>query len=344
MSAPVDSEVRRGFYDHSVRVLSGAEITATSVCPVCDGRWVRPIFQVEGIEQPIVVCAGCGLGRFDPMLSPEQIAACYPAEYYGGPTTKFRPLVEILVRAVARRHIDFLSQGLPPGARVLDVGCGRGVLLGPLADRHFEVHGVELNTEALRGADPRARVRIAPQLSDARYDERSFDQVIIWHALEHVVDPRHTIEECRRILRVDGRLIVAAPNFSSAQARWSGAAWFHLDPPRHLYHFPLATLRRLILDCGFEISSEHHFSLRQNPFGWIQSALNRFSRLPNGSLYTLLHQRRRGERPPFDRKTRLAMWSVLLALAPPAIFLSIVTALLRTGATVHVVAHRRRNG
>jgi SAM-dependent methyltransferase len=353
MRAPVDSEVGGGLYDRFVRVVSGPETTATPACPVCDGKRAQPVFQVEGIEQPIVVCTGCGLGHFHPALSPGQIAACYPEEYYGGPTTneeyyggpttKFQPFVELLVRAVARRHINFLSEGLPPGARVLDVGCGRGVLLGPLADRRFEVHGVELSEGALRGADPRADVRIAPRLSDAGYEEGSFDQVIIWHVLEHVADPKHTIEECRRILRPGGRLIVAVPNFSSAQARWSGPAWFHLDAPRHLYHFPVSALKRLIRNCGFEIASEHHFSLRQNPFGWIQSALNRFSKLPSGALYTLLHQRGRSTRTPFDRKTRLAMWIVLLVSIPPAILLSILEALLRTGATVHVVARRRRD-
>ena len=63
------------------------------------------------------------------------------------------------------------------------------------------------------------------------------------------------------------RLIVAVPNFSSWQARWAGAAWFHLDLPRHLFHFPLPALRRLLEECGLACRSEHHFSLRQNPFG-----------------------------------------------------------------------------
>jgi 2-polyprenyl-3-methyl-5-hydroxy-6-metoxy-1,4-benzoquinol methylase len=167
---------------------------------------------------------------------------------------------------------------------VLDVGCGRGVLLAPLAELGFDVHGVEMSEEAVGGADPRADVRIATRLSDAGYESSFFDEVIIWHTLEHMADPRGTLQECHRVLRPGGRLIVAVPNFSSAQARWSGPAWFHLDAPRHLYHFPLPALRQLIERCGFVCSSEHHFSLRQNAFGWIQSALNRFSRQPRNAL------------------------------------------------------------
>lgn len=307
-------------------------------CPICGECEAPPTFAVEGIPQPIVVCRGCGLGRYQPMLEPEQIAAAYPSSYYGYDDTKFVGFVELLVRLVGRRHIDFLSRGLPSRARVLDVGCGRGVLLGPLADRGYEVHGVELDQDAIRGADPRAQIRIAPQLAEAGYEDDFFDEVVIWHVLEHVLDPVHTIEECRRVLRPGGRLIVAVPNFSSVQARWSGPAWFHLDAPRHLYHFPLAALQRLLSEHGFRLQSEHHFSLRQNPFGWIQSALNRFTGLPMNGLYELMHESGSDELPRFDLPTRVLLWSMLALFAPLALAVSIVAAMMRSGATVHVVA------
>ena len=83
----------------------------------------------------------------------EELRGFYPEQYYGEPGTKFQPLVERLVRVVGERHISFLTRLLAPGARVLDLGCGRGVILGPLADRGFEVHGVEISAEAARGAD-----------------------------------------------------------------------------------------------------------------------------------------------------------------------------------------------
>jgi SAM-dependent methyltransferase len=141
------------------------------------------------------------------MLTEDEIAALYTEDYYGEPGTKFRPLVERLVRAVAARHIAFLSRGLAPGARILDVGCGRGVLFGPLADAGFRVYGVEVNEEAVRGCDARAEVRVAPELSRAEFDDGQFDLVVIWHVLEHLPAPAETIAECHRILKPGGRLI-----------------------------------------------------------------------------------------------------------------------------------------
>jgi SAM-dependent methyltransferase len=274
------------------------------------------------------------------MPGPDEVRAWYPDEYYGEPGTKFQPLVERLVRWVARRHISFLTRSLPAGARVLDVGCGRGVILGALADRGFEVHGVELSAEAARGADARAKIRVAPRLADAGYTEGFFDEVVVWHVLEHLADPDATVREIHRILRPAGRLVVAVPNFSSAQARWSDFAWFHLDLPRHLVHFPLPALHRLLENEGFRIESEHHFSLRQNPFGWVQSTLNRSSRLPRNALYTLLHRRAPGSPPPFDGATRFWLRLWLLLLTPLALAATLLETLFRTGATVHVVARR----
>jgi SAM-dependent methyltransferase len=324
-----------------VELAAEAQPLAGLVCTACGAEQARSRFAVGGLSSRVVVCGGCGLGWLSPMPDADEIAGFYPEVYYGGETTKFRPLVERLVRLVGARHVRFLTAGLPRGARVLDVGCGRGVLLAALADRGFEVHGVEHSESAARGADPRARIRVAPRLADARYAADSFDQVIIWHVLEHLPDPRGTLVEVLRILRPGGRLVVAVPNFESAQARWAGPAWFHLDLPRHLYQFPLSALRRLVRSIGFQVESEHHFSLRQNPFGWIQSALNRVPGLPRNGLYTLLHDRAPGEPPPFDARTRRVLRLAWLALAPPAIAASVVEAALHTGATVHLVARKR---
>jgi 2-polyprenyl-3-methyl-5-hydroxy-6-metoxy-1,4-benzoquinol methylase len=339
--APRDApEPNTDLHARAVRSVSGAAVE-TPPCAACGATRSLPRFEVEGVASRVVECEECGLGRFHPILDAEQIRAFYPDEYYGETGTKFQPLIERLVRLIGARHIGFLLRGLRPGARVLDVGCGRGVVLGALADRGLEVHGVEQSAEAARGADPRAEIRIAARLDQAGYAPGFFDEIIIWHVLEHLDDPRVFFREAHRLLAPSGRLIVAVPNFASWQARWSGAAWFHLDLPRHLYHFPLPALCRMLRDHGFEVDEVHHFSLRQNPFGWIQSALNRIPGLPRNGLYTLLHSRSRREPVPYDVGTRVLLLGLFALGAPLALAVVLLETLLGSGATVHVVARRR---
>jgi SAM-dependent methyltransferase len=284
------------------------------------------------------VCETCGTGREDPLPLPHEIAAFYPPAYYGTTGNKFKRYVEWAVRFVAARHVRFLARRVPPGGRVLDVGCGRGTLLAALADRGLEVHGMEVSRAAVEGADSRAEIRIATNLSEAAYPPDHFDLVILWHVFEHLRDPRRMLDEVHRILRPGGEVVIAVPNFSSWQARWAGAAWFHLDPPRHLYHLPVEALRTLLRSAGFEPRSEHHFSLRQNPFGWVQSWLNRSSRWRRNALYELLQRRGAKARQNIDLMTRCELLSAFAVGMPLGLLLEAFATVARRGATVHIVA------
>jgi len=196
-----------------------------------------------------------------------------------------------------------------------------------------------MSPDAAVGVDPQATVRIGQNLRDAKYPHEYFDQVVVWHVLEHLADPRGTLAEIRRVLKPGGKLVVAVPNYSSLQSRCFGAGWFHLDAPRHLFHFPVKGLRHLLESTGFQVEREHHFSLRQNPFGWVQSALN-CMRLPRNGLYTLL--KRRGDGPPVCGRWEGAVLLAAYWLGMPlACVVSVVEALLRRGGSVSVEARPR---
>ena len=56
---------------------------------------------------------------------------------------------------------------MAPGSRILDVGCGRGVLAAALADLGFSAHGFEINDNVARHMDPRVKLSVAPDLTRA---------------------------------------------------------------------------------------------------------------------------------------------------------------------------------
>ncbi len=74
-------------------------------------------------------------------------------------------------------------------------------------------------------------------LEEQGYPAESFDAVTLCHVVEHLSDPRATIDECFRILKPSGRLVVATPNSDSLSRRLFGKDWRGLEPPRHLMVF-----------------------------------------------------------------------------------------------------------
>jgi SAM-dependent methyltransferase len=195
-------------------------------------------------------------------------------------------IIEWMNRNRARR-LHRLLQG--PG-RVLEIGCGRGLLLQELSRLHHDCIGTERSPLAAARAlqIPGVKIFCRP-LQDCRFPAGSFDLIVLWHVLEHLDAPEEVLREIYRILKPDGFLVLEVPNLASLQARIFGKHWFHLDIPRHLYHFTIEGLSYLLMRIGFAITRTATFSLEQCPFGVLQSLLNLMCRQDN-ILYGILKQ------------------------------------------------------
>ncbi len=142
----------------------------------------------------------------------------------------------------------------PPGARVLDVGCGGGVVLARMKSFGWETAGVEVDLNAVQAARARGLDIRHGQLAECNFPENHFDAVHLSHVIEHVYDPAALLRECHRVLKPGGTLIVLTPNIASWGHRRFKNAWLNLDPPRHLILFNRANFRALAEAAGFKIT------------------------------------------------------------------------------------------
>ncbi len=146
-------------------------------------------------------------------------------------------------------EISFL-RSLPPG-KVLDVGCGLGFLLSALGEE-WEKHGVEVSSYAAEYASRWGRIHVG-DLVEARYEDRFFDAVVMYHVIEHMPDPLVNLMEVYRVLRRGGRLVLATPDFDSGCARQFGDCYRLLHDRTHISLFDSDSVHRLIRDHGFVI-------------------------------------------------------------------------------------------
>jgi len=217
----------------------------------------------------LVKCAGCGLIRLDPQQEPEDGQALYQPDYYRE-MKGISKILETLFLNERKRIVEKFKK--PPGA-LLDLGCGTGGFLKVMARGGWKAQGIEKSDKIKKYSTEENKIYCA-DLLDMKFDGGSFDVITLWQVLEHLSDPKKYLAEINRLLKEDGILVVSVPNIGSMQAKFGANKWFHLDVPRHIWHFTPETVSELLRRAGFRVKEIKHFSLEYNSFGWWQSIFN----------------------------------------------------------------------
>lgn len=301
----------------------GIGVQEVTACQFCGEqgrvryRAVRDrLFGVPGVWD-ILFCPGCGLMWLNPRPIPEDISKLY-ANYYTHETSPsmvtLPSLPEWLTRPIFEKRLGYRCwphghrlQGLArplswmgplyeliggsvmwlkalPSGKLLDVGCGDGRFLAQMRALGWQVMGVEPDAEAAAIARARFGVDVTcGSLEDAAFPDSTFDAITMKHVIEHVPYPVQTLEECRRILKPGGRLVVMTPNSESIGHRFFAEAWRGLEPPRHLVLFSARTLQMCAMRAGLRIE-EMRTTARMAPLIWWGSrVLHRTGLLPGGA-------------------------------------------------------------
>jgi SAM-dependent methyltransferase len=170
-------------------------------------------------------------------------------------------------RTTARRLLDEIGGHVPRG-RLLDVGCGHGLLLDEARARGYEVEGLELSEDAAAHARGVLGLTVlARTLGDLVEDEDPprYSAIVLADVLEHLDDPHAAIEHCAALLEPGGVLCLVTPDPGSRTARIAGAGWWGYLPA-HTYLLPRRTLRELLDRRGLDVVADlplvRTFSLR----------------------------------------------------------------------------------
>ena len=238
---------------------------AASACRVCDGELIllvsgngngalaadafAPSAHEPGRHGDLLSCVECGT-----VQQPELPAGAQLHELYRDMRDDAYLVEETGRRATAASLLDLIGEHVGPG-RLLDVGCGHGLLLDEARRRGFDVVGLELS----RSAALHAREKLGLDVREVPLEEfdswDSFDVVVLADVIEHLEDPVSAIERCARLLRPGGALCVVTPDPSSLTARMAGSRWWGYLPA-HTCLLPRATLRELLGAQGLLVSAD----------------------------------------------------------------------------------------
>jgi SAM-dependent methyltransferase len=171
-------------------------------------------------------------------------------------------------RRTARRLLNLLGAHVPRG-RLLDVGCGHGLLLDEARRRGYEVEGLELSAGAARYARERLGLPVRETtLEDTALDGERYDAILIVDVLEHLDDPVAAIERSYTLLAPGGALLIVTPDPSSLVARAAGRRW-RSYLPAHCCLIPRKTLRELLCARGLVLAEDVPYVHSFTPDYWL---------------------------------------------------------------------------
>jgi len=232
-------------------------------CPVCGSTLIRPVlsakdYTVSGENFSIWECSDCTLRFTQDAPGLGEIGAYYKSEDYISHTNTSRGLINKLYQAVRKKTLkqkrDLVCKTTAKKkGSLLDVGSGTGSFVTEMKDHGWKVTGLEPDADARK---------IAKEHFDCQLDDsdklfalapNSFDAITLWHVLEHVHDLTGYIQQLKLLLKTEGRLIVAVPNYTSLDASKYKENWAGYDVPRHLYHFSPRAFQVLTGRMGMQI-------------------------------------------------------------------------------------------
>ena len=231
-------------------------------CPVCNNRDFHEVLQVrnELVSREtfsIVECSHCSLRFTNPRPDNEALASYYQSEDYISHTNEANNLVDRLYKIA--RHFTLRSKRkiIQRGIKektLLDIGCGTGHFIAHCRDNNWQCIGVEPESGA-REIASRDGLKVFATLGEIK--DSSFDRITLWHVLEHLPDLTVSLAKINDLLKSNGKLFIAVPNYPAYEEKKFREHWAAYDVPRHLYHFTPQAMQLLVEKNGLKIDKAY---------------------------------------------------------------------------------------
>jgi len=249
------------------------------ICPFCPTSPTKKIFSIQQ-NNTVLMCTRCNL----------QFTEIYPDIHEAGKKmysdSYFNHMIERTVQR--KKYFDELlfqiESILNRKGHLLEVGAGEGTLLHTALDRGWEVEGTEVSQSAVRYIHKRFNIKMSHGvLEDISLQPNSYDAIILHHVLEHVKNPKTTLEKVAELVRGDGIIRIEVPNIASLSCKLKNIQsylrlkrnpWKHYATGHHFWFFTPKTLKNTIEKSGLALVKIETTSKRWRRIPAVQYLLN----------------------------------------------------------------------
>ena len=212
---------------------------------------------VSGEKFNLIQNSTYGFLETTPQPSVDKLPKYYESEDYISHTDSKRNLFEKvyhLVRTISlKKKLNLINSFATKEKQLLDIGCGTGDFLQIAKENDWNISGIEPNQEAREIANAKTSASVRNTSEFANLKSNSFDVITLWHVLEHLPDLEDQMSNFNALLKPNGRLVIAVPNYKSYDAAYYKEFWAAYDVPRHLWHFNQDSISKLIAKEAFVV-------------------------------------------------------------------------------------------
>jgi 2-polyprenyl-3-methyl-5-hydroxy-6-metoxy-1,4-benzoquinol methylase len=207
-------------------------------------------YSVSGEEFHLIYNEELDMLETFPQPKAEKLSDYYESEDYISHTDTKRNLLEYVYHSVRQialtRKLKLINSFGSETKNLLDIGCGTGDFLETALSANWNITGIEPNAQARSIANTKTNKAVFETEQLDKLKPHSFDVITLWHVLEHLPDLQNQIRLFKSLLKPNGTLVIAVPNFKSYDAQYYKNFWAAYDVPRHLWHFSKTSISELV--------------------------------------------------------------------------------------------------
>lgn len=185
---------------------------------------------------------------------PENLEKYYESEEYISHTDNKQSLFDRVYQFVRnctlRKKLKLINSFNTENKTILDIGAGTGDFLATCKKNNWSVVGVEPSEKARKISEGK-NINLLTDISEI--NKQQFDVITMWHVLEHIPNLTEYIYQLKSLLKENGVLVIAVPNYKSYDAQHYKQFWAAYDVPRHLWHFSKTSIKKLFSEVNMEV-------------------------------------------------------------------------------------------
>ena len=237
-----------------------------TLCPVCNSKSINPLLTVKDYivsNEDFVIwhCSSCTLRFTQDAPVEAAMGKYYKSPDYISHTNIDKGFLNKMYQRVRNYTVQnksklVISSTATLQGKLLDVGCGTGDFLNAIKKEGWVVTGLEPDEEARTLAKKLYDLNVFDSTSINSLSINSFDAITLWHVLEHVHDLHGYVDQLKELIKSNGKMFIAVPNYQSLDADIYRLHWAAYDVPRHLYHFTPKAMHMLMEKHSLSITAK----------------------------------------------------------------------------------------